>query len=181
MPDLDAIDDLARLPAAGPAGSATTLARRATGARATSRAPRETASRGGGAPRAKALAGALARHLDVVAVVVAAPLALALGARALGYTLAAGAWLAQRGLAHLDRRWIGSAREPGRQMGLNLFEAFGRIWLLAGAIVAAGLIGTRADGLTAALVVFVAYSIAFAMRLIDGRPQGGAARGGAEL
>jgi hypothetical protein len=117
---------------------------------------------------------ALARHADVVAVIVATPLALALGARVLGYTLAAGAWLAQRVLANLDRRWIANTREPSRQMGLNLFEAFGRIWLLAGAIVAAGLIGTRADGLTAALVIFVAYSIAFAMRVIDGRPQGGA-------
>jgi len=137
MPDLDAIDDLTRLPAAG-------------------------------------LASVLARQLDVVAVVVAAPVALALGARVLGYTLAAGAWLAQRVLAHLDRRWIANTRDPSRQMGLNLFEAFGRIWLLAGAIVAAGLIGTRADGLTAAVVVFVAYSVAFAMRVIDGRPQGGA-------
>jgi len=105
---------------------------------------------------------------------VATPLALALGAPVLGYALAAGAWLTQRALAHLDRRWIANTREPSRQVGLNLFEAFGRIWLLAGAIVAAGLLGTRADGLTAALVVFAAYSIAFAMRLIEGRPQRGA-------
>jgi hypothetical protein len=170
MPDLDAIDDLARLPAAGPGGSATTLA---AGAGGTSGVSLATADRGGSPPGAKALAGALAHHLDVVAVVVATPVALALGVRALGYALAAGAWLAQRVLARLDRRWIANTREPSRQMGFNLFEAFGRIWLLAGAIVAAGLIGTRADGLTAALVVFVAYSIAFAVRLIEGRPGGG--------
>jgi hypothetical protein len=115
---------------------------------------------------------ALLRHLDVVVVLIATPVAISLGAPALGVILAAGAWVVQRVLAHVDGRWIRNTREPGRQMGLNLFEAFGRIWLLAGAIVAAGLIGTRADGLAAALVVFAAYSIAFAMRLIDGRPQG---------
>jgi hypothetical protein len=161
MPDLDAIDDLTRLPAAAPGGSS------ATGVR---QAPADLLGAPGDARRAVSL---LLRYLDIVVVLAATPVALSLGARTLGYALAAGAWLAQRVLAHLDRHWIGNTREPGRQMGLNLFESFGRIWLLAGAIVAAGLIGTRADGLTAAVVVFVAYSIAFAMRLIDGRPQGG--------
>jgi hypothetical protein len=56
--------------------------------------------------------------------------------------------------------------------GLNLVDGFGRIWLLAGAIVLAAVIGGRGDGLTAALVIFCVYSIAFTMRLISGRPQG---------
>ena len=55
-------------------------------------------------------------------------------------------------------------------MGLNLFEAFGRIWLLAGAIVLAGIVGGRADGLTCALVVFCSYSVAFAIRVVSGPP-----------
>jgi hypothetical protein len=162
MPDLDAIDDLTRLPAAASGGPAKPPMRQAASA-----APAPA-----GAP-ALTRTGLVLSHLDVVVVLAATPVALSLGAPALGYALAAGAWLAQRVLAQLDSRWIRNTREPSRQMGLNLFEAFGRIWLLAGAIVAAGLIGTRADGLTAAVVVFVAYSIAFAMRVIDGRPQGG--------
>jgi hypothetical protein len=161
MPDLDAIDDLARLPAAAPGGSSAAHARQTHGDLFAVGA----ATRGA--------ANLLLRHLDVVAVLAATPVALSLGARALGYVLAAIAWLVQRVLGHLDRRWIRNTREPGRQMGLNLFEAFGRIWLLAGAIVAAGVIGSRADGLTAAVVIFVAYSIAFALRLIEGRPRGG--------
>jgi hypothetical protein len=36
--------------------------------------------------------------------------------------------------------------------------------------VIAGVAGGRADGLTAALVIFGAYSIAFAIRLISGPP-----------
>ena len=110
------------------------------------------------------------RYLDVLLVVVAAPVAIALGAPALGYLIAAGAWVLQRVLQQLDRRWIRNTKTPRAQLGLNLFEAFGRIWLLAGAIVLAGVVGGRADGLTAALVIFGAYSIAFAIRVLSGKP-----------
>ncbi len=103
-------------------------------------------------------------------VVLATPVALALGVPAFGLLIAVGAWLVQRVLAHTDRRWIARAREPRTQLGLNLAEAFGRIWLLAGAIVVAGVVGGRADGLTAALVICAAYSVAFAIRVLTGPP-----------
>jgi len=115
---------------------------------------------------------AILRYLDVLIVVIAAIAVVALGAPALGYAIGAGAWLLQRVLAHADRRWIRNAAEPRTQLGLTLFEAFGRIWLLAGAIVAAGVLGGRADGLTAALTIFGAYSVAFAVRVITGPPTG---------
>ena len=111
------------------------------------------------------------RYLDVVLVAVATPVALALGAPALGYAIGAGAWVAQRIIAEADRRWIRNTKTPRAQLGLNLFEAFGRIWLLAGAIVLSGIVGGRADGLTAALVIFGAYSVAFAVRVLTGPPQ----------
>jgi hypothetical protein len=111
------------------------------------------------------------RYFDIVLVAIAMAPALALGAPVTGYSIGAGTWVVQRIIAQADRRWVGKA-EPRKQLGLSLFESFGRIWLLAGGIVAAGVLGGRADGLTAALVIFCAYSIAFATRLIDGRPQG---------
>ncbi len=110
------------------------------------------------------------RHFDVVLLLLATPLALALGAPTLGFVVGAAAWVGQRFLAKADRRWIGRAKAPSTRLGLNLFEAFGRIWLLAGAIVAAGVIGGRPDGLAAALTIFVAYSVAFAVKVIDGAP-----------
>lgn len=110
------------------------------------------------------------RYFDVVLVIVAAVPALVVGVPSLGFLIGAFGWIVQRVLAQLDRRWIRHAAAPRTQLGLNLFEAFGRIWLLAGAIVAAGVIGGRADGLTAALVIFGAYSIAFAIKVIGGAP-----------
>ncbi len=123
------------------------------------------------------------RYLDVVLVVIGAPVAIALGAPALGTAIGAVAWLAQRVLAQVDRNWIRSAAEPRTQLGLNLFEAFGRIWLLAGAIVLSAVLGGRTDGLAAAVLIFCAYSVAFAIRVLSGPPtaprraaQGGSAR-----
>ncbi len=142
MPDFDAKDGFARLPGAAPGG------------------------------RHEPAIGllAVARHLDVLLVVVATPVAIALGAPVLGCAIGAAAWVIQRILALLDRRWISNATEPRTQLGLNLFEAFGRIWLLAGAIVIAAVAGGRVDGLAASVTIFGAYSVAFAIRLISGPP-----------
>ena len=117
-------------------------------------------------------APAMVRYLDVIVVVLVAPLAIALGAPVVGYLVGGGAWVATRVLAELDRGWIRRAREPRTQLGLHLFEAFGRIWLLAAAIVVAGVAGGREDGLTAALTIFGAYSVAFGVKVLFGPPEG---------
>ena len=110
------------------------------------------------------------QYLDVVLVVVSLVPALALGAPALGYGLGVGGWLLQRVVAVLDKRWLRKLADPVKQAGFSLFEAFGRIWLLAGAIVLAGVLGGHPDGLAASLVILGAYSIAFVIKLISGPP-----------
>lgn len=109
-------------------------------------------------------------YLDVALVVLAMAPALAFGAPVLGYAVGAGGWILQRVVAETDRRWIRRVAEPRKQLGVSLFEAFGRIWLLAGVIIIAGVAGGRADGLTAALVIFSVYSVAFAIKVITGPP-----------
>ncbi len=113
---------------------------------------------------------AAARYFDLVVVVVAIPVALALGAPAFGVAIGAVAWIAQRVLAQVDRRFISTSLQPRTQLAVNLGEAFGRIWLLVGAIVLAGVLRGRADGLAAAVVVFSAYSAAFVVRVLSGPP-----------
>jgi hypothetical protein len=129
-------------------------------------------SSGAGADAAIAQrSSAILRYLDVVLVVLAVPVALVLGAPAVGVLVSAAAWVIQRVLARAGQRWI-DGRGADARFGLNLVDGFGRIWLLAGAIVLAAVVGGRRDGLAAALLIFCAYSIAFAMRLVSGRPQG---------
>lgn len=110
------------------------------------------------------------RFLDVVVVLVAAIPALALGAPVLGYVVGGCGWIVQRTIQLNEYRLTAGIVDPTRAVGARLFGAFGRIWLLVGAIVIAGVAGGRKDGLTAALVIFVAYSVAFVIRLVSGAP-----------
>ena len=68
------------------------------------------------------------------------PSRCALGAPAFGYAVGAGGVAACSASLAAAPTGAGSAapRARARSSGLNLFEAFGRIWLLAGAIVARG-------------------------------------------
>jgi hypothetical protein len=114
------------------------------------------------------------RHLDLVVLPIGVAVALALGGPRFGLLVGAGGWLLGRALAVVDRKLIDRAAEPGSRIGLDFVDAFARIWLLAGAIIVAGVAGHHADGLAAALVICISYSVAFAVRIASGRPQGGA-------
>ena len=113
---------------------------------------------------------AVLRYLDVVLVAIVAAPAIALGVPAFGYLVGAAGWILTRALQLGDQRLIRRVSDPTQRLGVSFFEAFGRIWLLAGAIVIAGAVGNRADGLTAAIVIFAAYSITFVVRLVSGPP-----------
>jgi len=110
------------------------------------------------------------RYLDVALVAVAIVVALAYGAPALGVGFGAGGWIVQRVLGEVDRRWVRNVKEPRTQLGVTLFEGFARIWLLAIVIIIAALVGGRADGLTAALMICGAYTVALAIKVISGPP-----------
>jgi hypothetical protein len=161
MSEDDVKGDLIRLPGPGPGLPARTRRPTQAGSLSTQASPSTQA----GSP------SVVLRYLDVVLVVLAVPVALALEAPAVGVVVSAAAWLIQRMLARTVQRWIAS-RGANARFGLNLVDGFGRIWLLAGAIVLAAVIGGRRDGLAAALLIFCAYSIAFAMRVVEGRPGG---------
>ena len=126
---------------------------------------------GADAPRGHLAGARLRGSLDIVLVVVAALVAIAAGAPARGAVLGAGVWILQRIVELLDRRWADRMRTPRQQVTVSLFERFGRIWLLAAGIVVAGLAGGRADGLTAALFVFAAYTVVFVIKLFSGPPE----------
>jgi hypothetical protein len=108
------------------------------------------------------------RYLDIILALVALPVLLALGAPALGSALGVGTWVLQRGVAALDQRWISRLATPNSRLRARLFEPFARIWLLVGGIIVAAVAGNRRDGLTAALVIFAAYSVAFVIRIFNG-------------
>jgi hypothetical protein len=109
---------------------------------------------------------ALLRYLDVVLVVAALPLVALGGLPMLGYAVGAIAWIAQRALGAVLERGAKRTTDVRRQVGFNLAGSLGRAWLVGGAILAVGLAGEREDGLMAAVLVAVAFTVYFAMSLL---------------
>lgn len=107
------------------------------------------------------------RYIDLILLWLTVPLALALGAPEYGLLLAAGAWTVQRIVAlEIDRR--ARRRETAREaIGMNMVTMFGRMWLVGATIVVAGVTGERTDGLTAAIVLLVVFTIALAATLLN--------------
>ena len=108
----------------------------------------------------------LLRYLDLVLVVAALPFVAFTGLPLLGYAVGAGAWFLQRGIGVLLERRAARSQDMRLSVGLNFFGTLARSWLVGGAIIAVGLGGDREDGLTAAVLVLVAFTVYFALTLV---------------
>lgn len=109
---------------------------------------------------------ALLRYLDVVLVIAALPFVLLAGLPELGYAVGGGAWIAQRALGAAVERHAKRSGELRREIGLNVASSLVRAWGVGGAILAVGLAGEREDGLTAAVLVLVAFTVYFGLALL---------------
>lgn len=106
------------------------------------------------------------RYIDLVLLWLTVPLALVLGAPQLGLLLGAVVWTVQRLIAlEVDRR--ARQRESVREaIGLNLATMFARMWLVTATVVVAGVGGEREDGVAAATVLLVAFTISLVATLV---------------
>ena len=98
-------------------------------------------------------------YLDVVLVLLAAPIMILIGVPALGYGVGAVAWLLLRLVGIGVERAAGTAKEARMQITLRMGYMMGRLFLLALAVVLARTSGTRNDGLAALVVVVVAFTV----------------------
>jgi hypothetical protein len=104
------------------------------------------------------------KHVDLV--VLAAALAVfAIGGLPLaGYAVAAVVWLAQRGVQALAGRRAASELAAGnrqRAMGIVAATTLGRVWLMATAVLLAGVV-EREAGLAAAVTLAVLFTVSIA-------------------
>jgi hypothetical protein len=106
------------------------------------------------------------RYIDLVLLWLTVPLALVLGAPQMGVLLAAVVWTVQRFVTlAVDRK--AAARETAREIiGLNMATMFVRLWLMVAAIVTAGVGGSREDGVAAAAVLLVAFTVSLVATLL---------------
>ena len=110
------------------------------------------------------------RYMDVILVVLAAPFVILMGGPVLGYVVGGGAWILTRILgAVIERQARGHSAKA--QVGWNFGVLMGRAWILGIAILVVGLAGEREDGLMAALLALVAFTVYLATTLILPRPE----------
>jgi hypothetical protein len=107
---------------------------------------------------------AVLRHFDLVVLALAVPVFIFAGLPMLGYATAAGAWLAQRGIAHLTARRALAATSIRARLGWTASSTLARAWLVALAILLVGLRDNHA-GLAAAVLVVALFTVHFVLEL----------------
>lgn len=108
-------------------------------------------------------------YLDVVLVLLAAPIMLLIGVSATGYGIGGGAWIALRAAGVGVERAAGNSELRG-QVSLRMGYMLGRLFLLALAIVLAKSAGGRNGGLAALAVIVAAFTIQLAVSALN-RPR----------
>lgn len=106
------------------------------------------------------------RLLDLILILMVAPVAILLGAPALGILAGAGVWVLNRGIELWLARLAATKEDVRAAIGYNLGGVVGRAWLVGLTILAVGKLGAREDGLAAALLVFAAFTLYFANSLL---------------
>jgi hypothetical protein len=109
-------------------------------------------------------------YLDVVVLVVAAPIMLLIGVPAVGYLAGAGAWIVLRAVGVAVERAVGAAGDPRREVTLRLAYLMGRLFTLAIVVILVRNGSGRDDGLTALLVIVFAFTTQLVMSFLT-RPR----------
>ncbi|HEY8083270.1 MAG TPA: hypothetical protein VIE64_06900 [Solirubrobacterales bacterium] len=120
------------------------------------------------------------KYVDLLALAAALAVFVLGGLPLLGYAVAAGAWLAQRGIQMIATRRVSKELARGnrqRAMGTLAATTLGRVWLMVTAALLAGLADHEA-GLAAAVLLLVLFTISLAAQGIAHllEPEGEGAR-----
>jgi hypothetical protein len=106
------------------------------------------------------------RYLDVLIILLAAPFVLLMGAPVLGFVAGGAAWIVGRLIGVWVERWARANKDPRAQVGIAFAVLMGRVWLVALTILLVGLEGERKDGLMAALLALVVFTVYFTTTLL---------------
>jgi hypothetical protein len=117
------------------------------------------------------------KYADLLVLAVALAVFLVAGLSLLGYAVAAAVWLLQRGVQMIVAGRVNRELKAGnrqRAMGIVAATTLARVWLMATAVLLAGL-AEREAGLAAAVLVLVLFTVSFAAQGLShlfGEPEG---------
>jgi hypothetical protein len=105
------------------------------------------------------------KYVDLLVLAAALAVFVLAGLPMIGYAAAAAAWLAQRGIQTLATRRAAvelAAGQRQRAMGVIAATTLGRVWLMATVVLLTGLLAEREDGLVAAILVVILFTVSLA-------------------
>ena len=108
------------------------------------------------------------RNMDLGLLAVALPIFLAAGLPIVGWITGAGLYVGQRALRALAERKAEQADDPRTTVGLLAGSMIARGWIVAGAILAVGLVTDSETGLAAAVLFLATFTVALTMALATG-------------
>jgi uncharacterized membrane protein YkgB len=117
------------------------------------------------------------KYVDLLLLAVALAVFLLGGLPMLGFAVGAAAWLVQRGIQMLAARRARTELAAGNRqkaMGIVAASTLGRVWLMATAVLLAGL-AEREAGLASGVLVAVLFTVSFAAQGLShlfGEPEG---------
>ena len=106
------------------------------------------------------------RNLDLVLLALALALFVAVGLPILGWATAAVIWGLWRGIGEWAERRAASATHPKQTAGIAAGSMIGRGWLLGLILLGSGLAAGEDVGLSAAVLVFVIFTVHFTLKII---------------
>jgi hypothetical protein len=106
------------------------------------------------------------RNLDVVLLALALVLFLVVGIPILGWVTATVIWALWRGIGEWAERRAATATHPKQTAGIAAGSMVGRGWLLGLILLGSGLSAGKDVGLSAAVLVFVVFTVHFTLKII---------------
>jgi hypothetical protein len=116
-------------------------------------------------------------YMDVVLIVVAAPIMLLIGVPVSGYGIAAGSWIALRVLGIGVERYAAATPDANRQIGVRMGYMLGRLFTLAIIVILVRKSDGQDAGLTALAVIVFAFTAQLVLMAFN-RPKSSSTRRG---
>lgn len=108
------------------------------------------------------------RNVDLAVLAVALPIFLAAGWPILGWVTGAGLYVGQRLIRALAARKAEQADDPRTTVGVLAGSMILRGWIVAGVILAVGLVTDSETGLSSAVLFLATFTVALSMALATG-------------
>jgi hypothetical protein len=113
--------------------------------------------------------GVALRYADLFLLAIALPVFVLADWPLIGYAAVAAGWLAQHWIQAWATKRVAddlAAGERRSAIAIKAWSTLGRVWLVAGTVLAVGLIAEREDGLAAAVLAAALFTVQFAAQAI---------------